>query len=248
MTNLSRCTVCALALVAGLGVSVANADLSDEIFVLNAAVGGQSGSFTATVDDGYFDAEGNFYWDLDGVCEIYGENGDVLATLSAASVVIRHDPVINMDFNVQASSQNTIFTVNSGLLSFPQISAPVGAASAGVTVTDLNGNGATLTPDGNSIYTSHYNGEYPAGTLFADLLGSQVSAGAFQTASASDEYPGGGSYASIGEPVVDMSAAWTFTLSAYDVASGTSTFVVVPAPAGVGLLGLAGLAAIRRRR
>ncbi len=246
--NRNAIRACAIALVVGLGVSAANADLSTDVFTLHATVGGESGSFLASIDDGYFDDQGNFYWTLEAAVDIYSDNGVMLATLSTASLIVIADPIISMNFNVQASSQNTIFSVTSGLLSFPEISSPIGTASAGVTVTDLNGDGATLSPDGGSIYSSQYNGDWPNGTPFADLLANPVSAGANQTNADSDEYPGGGGFVSIGEPVQSMSAAWTFTLSAFDVASGTSTFFIVPTPAGLGLLGVAGLVAIRRRR
>jgi hypothetical protein len=244
----SSLAACVVAMVAGVGASVASADLSTDVFVLGATVNGQSGSYVVSVEDGAFDNEGNFFWTLESEVQIFGADGSVLATLSAASLVVFQDPIINMNFNVQAANQNTAFSVTSGLLSFPQIASPVGMASAGVTVTDINGNGATLSPDGPGLYASQYNGDYPGGTLFADLLGAPVLAGPFQTGSASDEFPGGGSFSAIGVPVESMSAAWTFTLSAFDMASGTSTFVVVPAPAGLGVLGLAGLAIARRRR
>lgn len=247
MANRNAKVACAVVVVAGLA-GIASADLTTEVFILHAQVGGQSGSFMASQDDGYFDGDGNFFWTLDSEIQIQGDNGDILATLSGASVIVMQDPVISMNFNVQAANQNTIFTVNSGLLSFATIANPIGAASAGVTVTDFNGNGATLSPDGSSIYASRYNGNFPSGTPFADLLSDPISAGAFQTNAASDEYPGGGNYVSIGTAVSSMSAAWTFTLSPLDVASGTSTYVIIPTPAGASLLGLAGLAAIRRRR
>ena len=248
MTNRNAVRACAVAMVVGVGVSAAHADLSTDVFTLNATVGGEQGSYIASVDDGYFDDEGNFYWTLEAAVEIYSDNGLMLATLSQASLIVIADPIISMNFNVQASNQNTIFSVTSGLLSFPEISNPIGRASAGVTVTDLNGDGATLAPDGGSMYASRYNGDYPNGTPFADLLNNPVMASAFDTGSDDAEYPGGGNFVSIGEPIQSMSAAWTFTLSAFDVASGTSTFVVLPTPAGLGLLGVAGLAVLRRRR
>jgi MYXO-CTERM domain-containing protein len=185
---------------------------------------------------------------MHGDVDITSDDGRVLATLSRASVNIFADPVINMNFNVQAANQNTIFTVTSGLLSFPTINGAIGAASAGVTVTDVNGDGGTLAPDGADMYRAHYNGQIPGGTLFTTLLGGPVSAGAFQSGSATDEFPGGGNFVGIGDPVTSMSAQWSFTVSAFDLASGSSTFIVVPTPAGAALLGVAGLVIGRRRR
>lgn len=234
--------------VVGLAASLASADLTPEVFTLHASVDGQSGSFEVMSDDGTFDQFGNFYWTLDHDVDIISDGGNVIATLTNASVTVLADPVINLNFAVQAASSDTTFTITSGLLTFPEIDGAVGAASAGVTVTDINGNGATLSPDGSSMYHSHYNGDWPAGTLFADLLGSSVSAGAFQTGSDDEDFPGGGGFTNVGDDIVSMSAAWTFTLSALDLASGSSTFVIVPAPAGLAVLGVAGLAAARRRR
>ncbi len=249
MANFSRIGMhaCVVVLMAG-AASVASADITPEVFSLQAEVGGNTGSFVVTMDDGYFDDQGNFFWSLDGDVNIYDDNGDMLATLSNASVSIFADPVISMNFNVQATNQNTIFTVDSGLLSFATINGALGAASAGVTVTDTTGDGATLTPEGGTMYSSQYNGLFPNGTPFADLINAPLTAGAFSTSDTSDAYPGGGGFVNIGDPVDSMSAAWHFTLSPLDVASGTSTFTVVPTPASIGLLGLGGLVALRRRR
>ena len=57
-----------------------------------------------------------------------------------------------------------------------------------------------------------------------------------------------GSFQPTGIDVTSISASWDFTLSAFDSATGTSTFTIVPAPASAALLGLGGLAAARRRR
>ena len=228
--------------------SGASADITYEVFSLQAQVGNNNGTFVATTDQGYFDQQGNFFWSLDSDVNIQDDNGNILATLSNASVSIFADPIVSINFNVQATNQNTIFTVDSGLLSFATINGAVGAASAGVSVTDVNGDGATLSTEGSTMYSSQYNGLYPNGTTFADLINTSVSAGAFQTSAASADFPGGGNFASIGVPVDSMSAAWHFSLSPLDVASGTSTFVVVPTPSGVALLGMGGLVAFRRRR
>lgn len=237
-----------IGLVVGLAASVASADLTPEVFTLHATVNGQTGSFQVMSDDGVFDQHGNFHWALEDDVEIFSDGGQVIATLTNASVTVLADPVINLNFAVQAASSDTTFTITSGLLSFPEIDGAIGAASAGVTVTDVDGNGATLSPDGSSMYHAHYNGDWPAGTVFADLLGGSVTAGAFQTGADDEEFPGGGGFTNVGDDIVSMSSAWTFTLSAMDLASGSSTFVIVPAPASLAALGIAGLAAARRRR
>lgn len=245
--GVARC-MCAVGALAGLSVSVASADLTDDVFTINARVGNQDGSFVVHADDGWFDGRGNFYWSLGAETPIKGDDGSVLATLSTASIVVFQDPVISLNFTVQAGGSDTQFDIGSGLLSFSQIANPTGRASAGVTVTDVTGNGAKMWPEGDSMYSAQYNGLYPNGTPFADLLTDSVSAGIFQTGIASDEYPSGGQFAVIGEAVDSMSSAWHFNLTAGDVASGTSVFVVVPAPASAGLLAVGGLALVRRRR
>ena len=236
----------AVALVALCGV--ARADISYEVFTLVATVGGESGAFVATSDMGSWDDKGNFHWTLDAPIDIRTQSGEVLATLGTASVTFIADPVIHLNFNVQANNQNTMFSVGSGLLSFPTISGAQGAASAAVSITDVNGNGVTFTPDAAGGYLSHYNGEVPNGTQFASLLNQGFSAGAFGSNAVSDEFPGGGQYALIGGNVADMSARWSFTLTAFDLASGTSVDTIIPAPGSLALLGLGGLVASRRRR
>ena len=139
--------------------------------------------------------------------------------------------------------QNTVFTVDSAVLGFAPLANAVGRATAAVSVTDLNGDGASFTPTGTGAYGSYYNG---GGTLFQELLPGAVVAAANSTATASDVFPAVG-YQSIGTTLTDIQSDWNFTLSAGDLASGTSEFEVIPAPASA-VLGLAALAGLRRRR
>jgi len=147
---------------------------------------------------------------------------------------------LSLNFNVAAGASNTVFDVSSGLAP-ANLATATGIASAAVTLTDTLGDGATLAPDGASAYSALYNGQ--PGSLFAGLLNNSITAGAFQTVTSEGSF---GS-AAIAGPVVDISSRWTFAVSAFDVAAGTSVFTVVPAPGSIALLGLAGLA-IRRRR
>jgi hypothetical protein len=116
-----------------------------------------------------------------------------------------------------------------------------------VSVTDTNGDGATLAANGAGMYRSQYNGVFPTGTDFATLLASPVSAAGFSTVTSSEDFMGG-AFVPIGTTVDDISAAWQISLTAFDQASGTSVFTVVPAPGSMALLGAGTLLAARRRR
>jgi hypothetical protein len=66
------------------------------------------------------------------------------------------------------------------------------------------------------------------------------------TGDAFASYPATG-YAPIADPVADMSAMISFELSADDLASGTTNFVIVPEPTSLGLLALGVIGLLRRR-
>jgi len=201
-----------------------------------------NGSFSVSWDDGSWDGT-TWTYELTNSVDLGA------GVVEGATIVVSNSnrsggQTVSLNFNVAAGGANTVFGISSGLANVGYATA-MGRASAAVSVTDTTGNGATLSPDGGSMYTAMYNGA--PGSAFANLLGSGVNAGAFSTATANAEFPGGGNYAAIGGAVADISAQWTFAVSALDLAAGTSVFTVVPAPGSVALLGLAGLA-IRRRR
>jgi hypothetical protein len=168
---------------------------------------------------------------------------------TASAVLYVEDPVVNMTFSVQAGSSATMFMISSALLSFPAITNGQASASAGFSVTDFNGNGATLVGNGpvGGGYTAQYNGfagTY-SGTTYAELIPG-VAAGSFGTGTLNQDNPVAGTQLVPGS-VTDMSAVIAFTLSAFDLASGTTNFVLTPEPASLSLV-LLGLAAVARRR
>ena len=245
MNKFSTFGAAVLAAVAG----TAHADLSDfaMTFSFEDAVTGEVSSWSATIDPSDIDANGDYRWDLDAGIDVHNQAGDVVMTVAAAHLTIFADPVVDLNFNVTAGAQNGIVTVTSTELSFAPIPNAIGNASAAVSVTDFLGDGATLTGASASggSYTAYYNGLGPAGTEFVSLLPS-VSAGGGQTNSASEDFPLSGD--TLVAPLVSsISSEWKFSLTAFDLASGTSTFTVVPAPATALLLGFGGLAAVRRR-
>jgi uncharacterized protein (TIGR03382 family) len=149
-----------------------------------------------------------------------------------------------------AGAMDTEFTITSALLSFgTPIDPASGRATAAVTVTDLLGNGAQLTGlgPGGGAYVAGYNGLVPGGSTFAELIPS-LAAPAFSSNAVDSDFPGGGAFAAIAGGVNDMSAQFNFTLSANDLASGTSNFEIIPAPATMALLGVGALLGRRRRR
>lgn len=238
------------AAIAGAALGTpAVADISDIVLRIEASNEMGTAVFEGHLSDGTFYDGGEYIWESRTPIMMLNQAGQVIATLNNARVRCVEDPVVQVNFSVSAGSLMTSFTINSPLLSFGTIDNAVGRASAGVTVTDTDGDGATVAAAGQpALYLSQYNGFVPGGTLFADLISGPVMAAAFDSATANASSPGGGNFSPIGDPVSDMSARYRFTLTANDEASGTSTYEIVPAPGTIALLGLGGLLAARRRR
>jgi hypothetical protein len=238
-----------------LGAS-ASADISDIVFTIRAENANNPAEFAvyeAHLGDGYRDpTNGDYNWAVTQPIEMLSASGAPIARLMGASVFCRDDPQVDLNFSVFAGSVNTVFTITSPTLSFASISQAVGRTSAGFTLSDLDGDGVSMNDwNGNSVYTSRYNGAVPGGTTFHDAFvgafGTTDPGGSFST---SDNFPGGGNYVPIVGAVADMSSRFRFTLSPNDIASGTSVYeiVPVPAPSAMTLLGLGGILVARRRR
>lgn len=192
-------------------------------------------------NDGYWDGYDHYLWTMNVATTIHGPAGEVLGRLNSAQIEVDSDPFVLANFNVTAGGLNTTFNVTSSQL----VVAPstyTGQASAQVTVTDNDGDGALLSFSTNplGLYTAMYNGP----TVFTNLLNVPVFAGAFSSQVANSNF---GPFPII-PAVNDISAEFNFTLSANDTATGTSNFTIVPGPGGLAVLGLGGLVASRRRR
>lgn len=232
-------------------VGIAQAEISNT--VLSIGVSWDGGSTTWELDRSQLVQDpndaGHFWWELED--DIFIADGIELRRGSGEGrtrIEIFEDPEVIVNFNVFSTQQNSVFTVNSALVSFAQINNPVGVASAAVSVTDLSGNGATFTPNGlgGQAYTAFYNA--PGNTEFAQLLNSPLTTLPFSTNSYSQDFPIAGTLPIVGG-VEDISARWTFTLSQNALATGTSVFtVVIPTPASGLLLGMGLICAGRRRR
>jgi hypothetical protein len=149
---------------------------------------------------------------------------------------------LESSFLVQAGAESTHYDICSGMLSdFEPMTDPVGWASVAFTLTDFDGDGATL----EGTFLAQTNGWAcdpggPQGTTFDEWVFS-ISAGPFQTVTATCNVPP----TAIPGPVEDMSALASFDLSANDIVSGTSLFVITPCYGdldGDGQIGLSDLA------
>jgi hypothetical protein len=242
--------------------SVTHAGLiSDIAFDIVASNADGSASLSVLTTSGQI-IDDMFIWNLEEPVELIDpEDGDIIGTLEQASVVIIGDPVISLGFVVSSGGLPTDFTITSANLSFTAIPGAVGRASGAVAVTDIGGNGASLTGmnvDGQS-YQTFYNdpGFVPAtGTTFATLV-SDVSTGTpFSSVTSSEDFPVGPGFSATNEAgallgaVSSISSQFDFGIGASDSASGTSVFVVmIPEPTALlsMLIGVGALALLRRR-
>jgi hypothetical protein len=157
---------------------------------------------------------------------------EILAIINGLAITIKADPVIELGFAVTAGAYDTSFSFSSPELTFDPIVNPDARALASVTV----GPDDTLTGAFDYMaYRSIYNGT----SVFADLVDTPVG------------WPGGSDttgWQQIMGTVSSIQAKWRFDVSAGCIASGTSTFEVIPEPATLLLLGLGSLALLRKRR
>jgi len=181
--------------------------------------------------------------------------GVVIGTLKELALSYDADPAINLHFSVVAGGSTTTFTITSALQAVnPPIPAAVarGRATSAFSVTDGPlGGGATLAglEPGGGAYIAQYNGFVPGGATFA----SQIQQITFippdrsRSDSVNDPDADPTHYRAVGATVNDISAEIKFTLTPRDLASGSTTYEIMPEPAGLMLLA-AGAAGLRWRR
>lgn len=170
--------------------------------------------------------------------------GDDNPYIDDLNITIKGEPRLTFGFSAAAGASDTHFIFTSDLLSVsPALTSAQGSASASVA---LGAPGDTFYGNydgGTKTYRALYNGS----TVFADLIHATVSDPC--------GYPGASDFVSsipIPGQVSSMQAQWDVTISAYGSASGTSSYRItgttIPEPASILLLGLGGLALIRKRR
>jgi hypothetical protein len=177
---------------------------------------------------------------------------DVLAWIDGLSVTYVEDPQVQLNFAVTAGTSATTFTISSATLNFPTIVNPQAFATAALTLTDGDSDGALLTGlfPGSTAYEARYGAATPT-AVFADLV-SPITAPADDSATGLQRLPMSGRVPILGS-VGSIESQFRFVLSANDSASGTSRFDVIPEiipePSTVVLLatGLAGMLLVRWR-
>lgn len=237
-----RSTMRALLAVAvtALVSSHASADFVGAIFSVTATDGQQVSSWSVEFDPDLYDPETGVYnWQLDAPVEL----GDGLATLNDARARLVGDPQISLGFLVTAGNAPTHFTICSATILFAPINAQA-TASAQIGATDLLGDGVAVI-GGFAGGTKGYEATYNGATIFADLV-NNFAGGAFGSPVSSEGNPPGGGFIPIGI-ANSMRACYDFTVTANDQASGTSTYVIIPEPTSLALMGLGLLAGLRRR-
>ncbi len=172
-------------------------------------------------------------------------NHNLLATIEpfGLSLSLDPDPMAGLSFGVLAGNAPTNFTISTAPVVFAALSNPLAFASASVTVTDFDNDGASLT----GAYAGQSFKALSNIGVFTTLAPSLVAVGAGSNASTPNVPPTVGN---ILGAVTTLQASFSFQLSANDLGSGSGTFSV-PEPGTFVLLALAGLCLLgysRRRR
>jgi hypothetical protein len=199
------------------------------------------------------DASNWFEWTLDGGRDIVGSNGNLLGSIEYLKFKVLEDPAASVEFHVVAGNLVTTFNIVADTATtFDPIINPEAYASAGITLTDRNQNGAVITGlyDGGKVYQAIYNDS----SVYANLVDS-FTTGIYKTAAHSEDRPITGGTEIIEDTLFSIDSGFYFTLSANDAAAGTSYFEVqpvsepVPEPATVTLLvcGLLGTTHFKRK-
>jgi hypothetical protein len=156
------------------------------------------------------------------------------------------DPQVTLGFAVTAGASATNFTISSSIVNFDPLNVTDAYATAAISITDLNSNGASITGlyAGDKCYEARYNATstFESGTLYAGLVDP------FTAPMQSSGIGDGDTSDGIAGPVYSIASQYKFTLSARDQASGTSTFEVVPEPGAASLLAVGVLSLLSRRR
>jgi len=161
-----------------------------------------------------------------------------IAVIDGLSIGVKGDPFIDFGFSARSANGPTHFSFSSELLVIDPALAIGADASGWANVIPGVGDTVVSGDFGGKAYRAEYNG----GTVFADLVSTPVVVFGQEVVGSTI----------MTETISSMQVHWGVTVSGGGQASGNSHFQmtgdVVPEPASVLLLGLGGLALIRKRR
>ncbi len=172
-------------------------------------------------------------------------SGRELARVEAGTRVAVADHEITVAFTVTSGDSPINILFSTGSLALPALPNTFARSSFALTLTDLDGAGASLfgtNPDGE-VYAAFYNdvGGVPGtGTHFATLAAGLVSPTPFSSVAGAFEFDSGGAFSQVDESgallgtVSSASVQVEFQIGAQDSASGTTVFALHP---GGGLTG-----------
>jgi hypothetical protein len=247
------------------GSALGQVTSSDPIIQIHATSGSLSGWFNVPLSSASPDGNGGFTWASPPSWSTFPQQildsstSDVVGSIKTLSLNVTSQFRVGLSFNVIAGSAGTHFDVFSAMISFPTVAAAdaFASASAAIGVTDGDGNGVTLAgaQAGGFVYKAMYNSVPGPAATFSSLVSGGLNTGVSFGSTDSANTPATGptrfplsGRSAVGSAVSDMTASFAFDLSANDLANGTSTFVLVPGPGAVALLGAGGFVMLRRRR
>lgn len=221
-------------------------------FLLTARnAGGKTGSLA--ISNSSWRAEGYAAKDTQHIVWVYSssspidiksDSGDVIGTISTLSLSADEDPEISVNFACTAGSTPTTFSFSNSM----PVNIPNGNAyaTAGLTLTDRYQDGASITGLlGGKCYQATYNSP---SVEFASLISGFGITTNPRTLTSCADY----GWSHPGVPVSYIASSFSFTLSAWDSASGTSSYQIeeTPEPGSIAamIIGLTSLMGLRTRK